>query len=258
MISSKDYYPAKIVVRDSCRGSMTCDLVIALRKKEIELRTVDIIPVREHTEIVKTLKELDEPSKIEKVTADALTSPITALYQAFSKMEREKHQVKVMEAEDRKREVLKELLTKYLKGGAIDLDPDNFDDFLDVARFDLEYLATLSDYHLIRYVQYKVESYNNFTEFYQVFRRLNHNQYDLMLREAKGEKMGVTIDLFKKHIDKNIYEITDNQRDFIFEFLNYARFNIAELIQMSDYGVIVNVMRKYDQFRSLYMYPGKR
>jgi hypothetical protein len=258
VVSSKDYYPVKVVVRDSCRGSLTCELVIGLRKKEIELRAVDIIPVREHSEIVKNLKELQEPSKIEKVTADALTSPITAIYQAFSKLERQKHQVAVLEAEDRKREVLKELLTKYLRGGAIDLDPDNFDDFLDVAQFDVDYLSTLSDYHLITYVQYKVESYNNFKEFYEVFRRLNHNQYDLMLREAKGEKMGVTLDLFRTYIDRDVYSMVGMERDFVFEFINYSRFNIADLIQMSDYGMIATVSRKYEQFKGLFGFPGKR
>lgn len=257
VISSKDYYPTKVVVRDSCRGSLTCDLSIGLRKKEIQLSPVEIVPVREHTAIVKTLKELEEPGKIEKVTADALSSPITALYEAFSKLAREKHQARVLEAEDRKREVLTELLTKYFKGGAIDLDPDKFDEFIDVAQFDLEYLSGLSDYHLILYFQYKVESYYNFMEFYQVFRRLNHNQYDLMLREAKGEKMGIVVDLFRVHVDKNIYQVVDNNRDFIFEFINYARFNIAELIQLSDYGIIANVMRKYSQFTRLFT-PGKR
>lgn len=258
MISSSGYYPAVVMVRDSCRGSRSCNVTIGLRKREIELQAVEIIPVREHTQIVKTIKELEEPGKIEKVTAEALTSPITALYQALSKIERHKHQVRVMEAEDRKREVLTELLTKYLKAGAIDLDPDHFEDFLNIAHFDVEYLAALSDYHLVRYVQYKVESYNNFREFYQVFRRLNHNQYDLMLREAKGEKMEIVLDLFRQHIDRNIYQLNDEIRDYLFEFINFARFDIAQLIQMSDYGVIVNVLRKYDQYKSLYRLPSKR
>lgn len=258
VVSSKDYYSSKIVVRDSCRGSRSCDMIIFLRRKEIELRPVEIVPVREHTQIVKDIKDLEEPKNIERVTADAISSPISALYQAFSKLEKEKHKARLLEAEDRKREVLTELLTKYLKSDAIDLAPDQFEDFLNVAQFDVEYLASLSDYHLITYVQYKVESYHRFNEFYNVFRRLQHNDYMLMLREAKGEKMGITTDLFKQFIDKGIYEVVNQDPDFMFEFINYSNLNIAELIQMSDYGLIATVMRKYGQFRSIYGILRKR
>jgi hypothetical protein len=249
IVSSKDFYPAKIVVRDSCQTS--CKMKIGLRRKEYELVAVEILPIREHTQITKDIKELKEPDEIELVTAEGLSSPITALYQAFSKLERSKHEVAVLEAEDRKREVLKELLAKYVKADIIQLEEEQFDEFLSVANFRIDYLRNLSDYHLIKYVQYKYESFLIFSEFYNVVKRLYRNQYEFMLLEAQGEKMTIVQWIFNEYVDKNIYRFMEFDPDFLFEFLNYSQFNIPDLITMSDYGVIATMKRKYDKYLSL-------
>lgn len=258
IISAKDYYPVRIAVKDSCRGSLTCSFRVGLRKKEIQLMSVDILPIRDHSAIAKEIKDLVEPKSIELVTADGLTSPITALYQAFSKIERSKHAVRVLEAEDRKRDVLKELLAKYVKADIIDLDEEQFDDFLNVAEFNTDYLQTLSDYHLIKYVQYRYESYIRISEFYNVFKRVQRNDYELALMEAKGEKMTLLTNLFKQYIDKNIWQVRSYNPEVIFEFINFASFNTAELLEMNDYAMIVTVKRKYDQFMGNYGTPGNR
>jgi hypothetical protein len=252
VFSSHDYYPVKVVVRDSCRVGARCQLQISMRKREIELRPVDILPIREHDQITKDIKNLIEPKKIERVTADAINSPITALYQMFSKIEREKHEVRVLEAEDKKRDVLKELLAKYVKAEIIDLEEEQFDDFLSTAEFDVEYLRTLSDYQLIKYVQYRYESYVSFMEVYNVLRRLEHNEYELMLLEAQGQRQAVITNIFKQFVDKDIWTARAQNPELIFEFINYANLNISELIELNDYALIVTIKRKYDQFRGVY------
>ncbi len=252
IISAKDYHTLKLVVRDSC--SKSCKLRIALHRKEVQLITVDIFPTRNHDDITKDLKKLKDPKDIEKVTADPINSPITALYQAFSKIERSKYKVAVMEAEDRKKDVLKELLSKYVKAEIIDLDEEKFDDFLSVADFQVNYLRTLSDYHLIKYVQYRYESYKMFNDFYNVIKRLYKNQYEFVLLEARGEKQTVVKSVLAQYVDKAIWEMCDRQPEFLFDFLNYAQFNTTELVEMSDYGIIATVNRKYDKFITQYGY----
>lgn len=247
MLSAKDFYPVKIVVRDSCRFK-NCNMRIVMRRKEIELMPVDILPIRPHSEIAKDLKDLIEPNKIERVTADAVMSPITALYQMFSKLERQKHEVRVLEAQDRKREVLKELLAKYVQAEIIDLDEEQFDDFINTSEFDSDYLQTLDEYELIKYVQYRYFSYLKFNEFYTVFRRLDHNEYELALLEATGEKQTVVFNIFRQFIDKEAWTIKARDPEFIFAFINYAQFDANELINLNDYALIVKVKKKYDQF----------
>jgi hypothetical protein len=251
MVSAKDFYPIKIVVRDSCR-SKNCMMRIIMRRKEIELRAVDILPIRPHSEIAKDLKDLVEPNKIERVTADAVMSPITALYQMFSKLEREKHEVRVLEAQDRKRDVLKELLAKYVQAEIIDLDEDQFDDFINTSEFNTDYLQTLNEYELIKYMEYRYFSYLKFNEFYNVFRRLDHNDYELSLLEATGEKQTVVYNLFRQFIDKDAWIVKSRDPEFIFSFVNYAQFDANELINLNDYGLIVKVKMKYEKFTGMY------
>lgn len=252
IVSARDYATIKIVVRDSVRSANRHQFKIVMKHKEIELIAVDIFPIREHSVIAKEIKDLVEPSKIEKVTADGFNSPITALYQAFSKYERDKHAARVLEAEDRKADVLKELLAKYVDADIIELESEKFDEFLAVAQFDTDYLGSLSEYDLISYVQYKYYSYLRFMEFYNVVKRLYRNEYEFMLLEARNEKMSILMDIFKQFVDRDIWHKKALNPDLIFQYLDYASFSTAELIEMSDYGIIATLKRKYDQFTGVY------
>ncbi|HYG49830.1 MAG TPA: hypothetical protein VD905_02955, partial [Flavobacteriales bacterium] len=184
--------------------------------------------------------------------ADPINSPVTALYQLFSKIEREKHEARVLEAQDRKREVLKELLAKYVQAEIIDLDEDQFDDFINTSEFDTDYLQNLSEYELIKYIQYRYFSYVKFIDFYYVFRRLDHNEYELALLEATGEKQTVVFNLFRQFIDKDAWSVKSRDPEFIFAFINFAQFDTRELVDLNDYALIVKVKNKYDQFMGMY------
>ena len=60
---------------------------------------------------------------------DAFQSPITFLYQQFSKVERSKRLVAELENNDKRRELLQELFVKYVDYDIIQLESEEFKDF---------------------------------------------------------------------------------------------------------------------------------
>jgi len=121
----------------------------------------------------KTLEELQEERasiakrELPKVTvANAFSSPITALYVAFSKREKTKRLIAEMEYEDQKRDIVKEILRVYVHNAIIDLEDDEFDSFITFLNLNENFLKTASDYELIVYIKYK----------FQHFQSLNSNK----------------------------------------------------------------------------------
>jgi hypothetical protein len=90
---------------------------------------------------------------------NAAISPITFLYQQFSKKERSKRQVAIMENEDRKRELLKELFKHYVDYEIITLNDDQFDDFIDYLNVSDEFMKNSSQYDFLLYVKDRFQDY---------------------------------------------------------------------------------------------------
>jgi hypothetical protein len=92
---------------------------------------------------------------------DALQSPITFLYQEFSRRERSKRLVAQLENEDRKRALLKELLQKYVEYDIINLSDESFDDFIDFCAVPDPVIKGLTQYEFLLYVKKKYELYSS-------------------------------------------------------------------------------------------------
>jgi len=115
----------------------------------------------------KTLEELQKERaliakrEVPTVTAsNAFSSPITALYIAFSKREKTKRLIAEMEYEDQKRNVVKEILRLYVHNDIIDLEDEEFDAFILFLNLNDRFLKTAKDYDLITYIKYKYEHYS--------------------------------------------------------------------------------------------------
>lgn len=119
--------------------------------------------------IVKPLKTLEEIKEERASLAlretrmvtgiDVMQSPITALYQAFSKKERSKRWVAEQELNDDKMEVLKELLRLYVAYDIIELSDEEFEEFIIFLNPDLAFLQTATEMELITFVQDKFEHF---------------------------------------------------------------------------------------------------
>ncbi|MFK7783646.1 MAG: hypothetical protein AB8B56_00950 [Crocinitomicaceae bacterium] len=115
---------------------------------------------------LKSLKEIKEERQAlamretRTVTGvEMLQSPITALYQAFSKKERTKRWIAEQEFKDDQRNVLRELIRTYVAYDVIELDDEEFEEFIYFLNMDEQFLKTASEMELITFIQDKFEHY---------------------------------------------------------------------------------------------------
>ena len=88
---------------------------------------------------------------------NAVESPITFLYQSFSRRERSKREARELRNERNRRDLLKELFRKYVSGNIIHLNNDEFDDFIDFCTISDDFMKRTSQYDFIMYVKKKFE-----------------------------------------------------------------------------------------------------
>lgn len=137
-------------------------LQITLRPWSIDLQPVAVLPQRTLKQIQADIDKLGYNEKDYRESGvDAFSSPITFLYQEFSRRERSKRQVAQLENEDMKRELLRELLQQYVDYGIINLSDDSFDDFIDFCNVPEEVLKGLSQYDFLVYVKKKYQLYTS-------------------------------------------------------------------------------------------------
>jgi len=123
---------------------------IHLTRIVIEVSTAEVIAPRDLGEIVRDIETLGYDEKEHRTSGiDALTSPITFLYEQFNRLERSKREVARLENEDRRRDLLRELLGKYVDYEIVDLEPVEFDAFVEFMDPGEAVLKALTQYEFI-------------------------------------------------------------------------------------------------------------
>lgn len=89
----------------------------------------------------------------------AFESPITALYQAFSRKEKNKRWIAEQEYKDDQSRIVKELLSLYIAYDIIDLDENEFDSFISFLNINENFLKTASEMELVLFVKDKYEHF---------------------------------------------------------------------------------------------------
>ena len=136
------------------------------------LAYIERIP-QEFTEvIIRPLKSLQQIKEERAALAlretklvsgiNVLESPITAIYQAFSKKEQNKKWIAAQEYKDDQRKVVKELLRLYVSFDIINLSEDEFDDFISFMNLDTDFLKTATEMELILFIKDKYDHFQRF------------------------------------------------------------------------------------------------
>lgn len=136
------------------------------------LAFMDRLPQEIAEVVVKPLKTLEQIKEERAALAlretrmvsgiNVMESPITALYQAFSKKEQNKRWIAEQVYKDNQRKVVQELLRLYVAYEIIDLKEDEFDDFMTFLNLDPDFLKTASEFELINYIKDKFEHFTRF------------------------------------------------------------------------------------------------
>jgi hypothetical protein len=159
LIGSVGHQTRMITMRDSVPKDRYV-VEIRMRPIQVQLAEVEVLPERTLKQIQKDIDKLGYRESDYRISqVDAFQSPITFLYQEFSRRERSKRLVAQLENEDRKRELLKELLYKYVQYDIINLSDEAFDDFIDFCNVPDEVIRGLTQYEFLLYVKKKYELY---------------------------------------------------------------------------------------------------
>ena len=155
-ITALSYYTRQLCMKDSVMKDVYHPTIF-LDDRTYMLPVVEFISPRDLEAIEEDLMSLGFDENQFK-TAN-VSSPITFLYEQFSKRERSKLAVAKMEYEDRKRALLKELFHLYVDFDIIELTNDEFDAFIDFMHVSDEFIRQSSQYEFLIFVKEEFQQY---------------------------------------------------------------------------------------------------
>jgi len=133
------------------------------------LAYIERLPQETPEVIVRPLKTLEQIKEERENLAlretrtvtgvSALQSPITFLYQAFSKKEQNKRWIAEQEYKDDQRRIVQELLRLYVAFDIIELSDTEFDAFITFLNIDEQFIKTASEMELILFIKDKYDHF---------------------------------------------------------------------------------------------------
>lgn len=155
------YAPSRICFKDSSLTKNTFEVNVMLYSLNINLSEIVFVAPRDLNEIQKDIEKLGYQKRYKETpeVADMMLSPITALYERFSRFEKQKQEAKRLQNESNRRKVLKELFQIYVTAEIIELEDWEFDDFVSYCNFDDEFIKNATQYELVMAVKRKFERY---------------------------------------------------------------------------------------------------
>jgi len=135
------------------------------------LAYVESLPQEVPDVVVRPLKTLEQIKEERENLAlretrvvtgvNVLQSPITALYQAFSKKEQNKRWIAEQEFKDDQRRIVQELLRLYVAFDIIDLSEEEFDAFITFLNIDEQFIKTATEMELILFIKDKYDHFKS-------------------------------------------------------------------------------------------------
>jgi hypothetical protein len=144
-----------IVGNNDCQHEAT----YFIEGKTQEFEVVNVRPLKSLKQIKEERKALAMRETRMVTGIDVLQSPITALYQAFSKKEQSKRWVAKQEHIDNQQRILQQLLRTYAAYDIIELSDNEFESFISFLNMDETFLKTASEIELITFIKDKFEHY---------------------------------------------------------------------------------------------------
>jgi hypothetical protein len=158
-VTSMGYYPRNLSFRDSS-GRSEFRFTTFLEQRTYRLAQVEIFAPRDLEKIQQDISRLGYREEDYMLSGiNAAMSPITFLYQQFSRKEQSRRLVAQLENEDQKRSLLKELFRHYVDYHIIELSNEEFDEFIEFINVPDEFLISSSQYDFLIYVKERFADY---------------------------------------------------------------------------------------------------
>ena len=126
-----------------------------------EIEQVVVRPLKSLEQIKEERQALSQRETRTVTGINVMESPITALYQAFSKKEQNKAWIAEQQYKDDQRRIVKELLRLYIAFEIIDLPETTFDDFITFLNIDENFIKTASEMELVLFIKDKYDHFKS-------------------------------------------------------------------------------------------------
>jgi hypothetical protein len=149
------------------------DLLVRLKRKELQLPEVRIIAPRDLEAIERDIQKLGYNKHDYEISGiNAIESPITFLYEEFSRYERlRRHNAEIIN-NDKRRNLLRELLSRYVADEIISLGNDEFEHFIDFCNVNETFMKSASQYDFMVYIKHKFELFETMNDYYRPDRKM--------------------------------------------------------------------------------------
>ena len=169
---------------------------------------------------------------------DALQSPITALYQAFSKSAKNERWIAQQVYKDDQRRVVQELLHLYVAYDIINLSDKDFENFIDFLNINDEFIKTAKEFELITFIQDKFEHFsqiNNLT-----FEE--NNNWKINFKDHRNESIKELLRIYDEHL---IIQLPEFEFD---RFIVFSNFDDLYLLNASEPELVAYIREKYNKY----------
>lgn len=239
-LSVKNYLLIKtIVVADSnCQYKHT----YYLERKFSELPEVSVRPLKSLEQIKEERQELALRETRTVTGVDIFQSPITALYQTFSKKEQNKRWIAEQEYHDDQRRIVKELLRNYVAYDIIDLTEEQFDQFISFLNINEDFLKTATEMELITFIQDKYEHFKLTAD----LQTMDGFKWRSML---DSDKRAAIHELLTMYVTNKAFDLPSSEFD---RFIGFMNLDQVFLVNASDVDVFNFVRAKYIEYIDFY------
>ena len=156
-LSTKEYPIYEFTAKPD--SNCQCQVIAYIEKLPQQVQEVVVKPLKTLEQIKEERKNLVLRETRQVTGIEVLQSPITALYQAFSKKEQNKRWIAEQKYKDDQRQVVKELLRLYVAYEIIEMEEDEFDDFIIFLNADPDFLKTAAEMELVLFIKDKFEHF---------------------------------------------------------------------------------------------------
>ena len=156
-LSTKGYPVYQFVVKPD--GNCQAKILAYVERLPQEVPDIIVRPLKTLEQIKEERENLALRETRTVTGVSALQSPITFLYQAFSKKEQNKRWIAEQEFKDDQRRIVQELLRLYVAFDIIELTEAEFDAFITFLNIDEQFIKTASEMDLILFIKDKYDHF---------------------------------------------------------------------------------------------------
>jgi hypothetical protein len=160
------FHTKKVCLKDSLLKKQYY-IEVEMEKLHFTLKEVSVFAPKTLSDIDKDIAKLDSTRRYRAFTdINPLSSPISYLYERFSKFGKSKQKVAEWENEDLKKDILKDLFRVYIRYDVMDLSEEEFEAFIAYCNLSEEFIKTASQFELVMAIKAKYEMFSKNKDYY--------------------------------------------------------------------------------------------